>query len=125
MGCSRATRLRDPGRSIDFVEEAEQTGDDEHGAEDTDAGDRVRAAVKDLRHRRRFNQRDGTLIGTFWLSLSYSFSRRDLPDVRTSHYVTFEPFQLDVGFEQLVARLDPDVSPHAAPLPGASACRCP
>ena len=48
---ARDVRLGHPGRAIDFVEQAEQAGDEEDRAEDTDAGDGVGAAMKDLRHR--------------------------------------------------------------------------
>ena len=52
IGCSRATRAcGDPGRAVDFGEQAEQAGDEEDRAEDADPGDRVGAAMKDLRHR--------------------------------------------------------------------------
>src|SRR5581483_1887284 len=48
---ARHVRLGDPGRAVDFVEEAEERGDEKDGAEDTDPRDRVGAAMKDLRHR--------------------------------------------------------------------------
>src|SRR5579862_2431050 len=48
---ARDARLRHPRRTIDFREESEQAGDEEHGAKNTDAGDGVRAAMKNLRHR--------------------------------------------------------------------------
>src|SRR5207247_10954719 len=48
---ARDLRLRHPGRSIDFSGEPEQTGDEEDGAKDADASNRVGAAVEDLRHR--------------------------------------------------------------------------
>src|SRR5689334_12320498 len=40
-----------PRRSVDLCGQAEQASHDEHRAENTDARDRVGAAVKDLRHR--------------------------------------------------------------------------
>ena len=48
---ARDAGLGDPGRAIDLGEEAEQAGDEEDRAEDADASNRVRAAMKDLRHR--------------------------------------------------------------------------
>ena len=48
---ARDVRLGHPGRAVDRVGEPEQAGDDEDGAEDADTGDRVGAAMKDLRHR--------------------------------------------------------------------------
>ena len=48
---ARDARLRHPGRSVDFVEEAQKRGDEEHGAKNADLCDGVGAAMKDLRHR--------------------------------------------------------------------------
>src|SRR5262249_42030155 len=45
---ARDVRLCHPGRSVDLVEEAEQAGYCEEGAEDTDFRDRIGAAVEDL-----------------------------------------------------------------------------
>src|SRR5215467_5137742 len=45
---ARDARLRDPRRSIDLVEQAEERGHREDRAEDTDFRDRVGAAVEDL-----------------------------------------------------------------------------
>ena len=50
---ARDVRLGHPGRAVDLGEEAEQAGDEEDRAEDADPSNRVRAAMKDLRHRSR------------------------------------------------------------------------
>ena len=66
---ARDVRLGDPGRAVDFGEEPEQAGDEEHRAEDADPRDRVGAAVKDLRH--RSTSRDDR-------AYAYRVRRRDL-----------------------------------------------
>src|SRR3954447_11915506 len=48
LGCD--PRLGHPRRAIDHRRQREERGDDEHRAENTDARNRVRAAMKDLRH---------------------------------------------------------------------------
>src|SRR5262249_24925476 len=48
---ARDLRLREPRRAIDLIEEVEKGRDEENGAEDADPSNRVRGAVKDLRHR--------------------------------------------------------------------------
>src|SRR5215467_4401574 len=49
--CPCDVHFGDPRRRIHLVEQPQQSGDPEDRAEDTDLGDCVRAAVKDLRHR--------------------------------------------------------------------------
>src|SRR5262249_54788364 len=48
---ARDVRFGDPGRAVDFAEQPEETGDEEHRTEDADPSNRVGAAMKDLRHR--------------------------------------------------------------------------
>jgi hypothetical protein len=56
---ARHARFRDPRRTIHLVEDAEEHGNEEDGAEDTDAGNRVGAAVEYLRHRSNSAERVG------------------------------------------------------------------
>ena len=48
---ARDPRLGHPRGAVHFGEQAEEGGDEEHGAEDADPGNRVGAAMEDLRHR--------------------------------------------------------------------------
>src|SRR5262249_37062315 len=48
------------GRSIDCTEQPAESGDEEHGAEDADASNRVGGTMKDLRHRSIETKRTAT-----------------------------------------------------------------
>ena len=47
---ARDARFGHPRRAVHFSEQDEEAGDEEDGAEDADPSNRVRAAMKDLRH---------------------------------------------------------------------------
>ena len=56
---ARDVRLRHPRRAVHLIEQTKKTGDEKDGAKNGGSGQRIGAAMKDLRHR-SFSGRDAS-----------------------------------------------------------------